>query len=184
MDCGVFLLFCGMSRISQQRYASDWKEKTHTKGWRSREKKKKTPSDTCAGYYSREVVPCCRGNQGSMICSPQRKRTHLERISCLWLLGGSSNNSHILASSHAAHSDLALLSSAYSRGPCSSLQPPTEEIWVYWCCANNTAQKYDCDYCVVRRLHKAVSQSLGKMFLNISEICIWHDVGGCGVILL
>lgn len=131
-----------------------------------------------------EVVPCCRGNQGSMICSVQRKRTHLERISCLWLHGGSSNNSHVLASSHAAHSDLALLSSAYSRGPCSSPQPPTEEIWVYWCCANNTAQKYDCDYCVVRRLHKAVSQSLGKMFLNISEISIWRGVGGRGVILL
>lgn len=42
MDCGVFLLFCGMSRISQQRYASDWKEKTHTKGLKEqRERKKK-----------------------------------------------------------------------------------------------------------------------------------------------
>ena len=107
-----------------------------------------------------------------------RKRTHLERISCLWLHGGSSNNSHVLGIfSHAAHSDLALQSSASNRGPCSSLQPPTEEeIGVYWCCANNTAQKYDCDYCVVPGLRKAVSQSLGKMFLNDSEICIWRPL--------
>lgn len=28
---------------------------------------------------------------------------------------------------------------------------------------------------ITPRLHKAVSQSLGKMFLNILEICTWHS---------
>lgn len=78
-----------------------------------------------------DVVPRCRGNRGSMSRSLQRKKTHLERISHLWLNVGSSYNSHVLASSQAAHSNLALLSTACSRGPCSSLQPPTEEIRVY-----------------------------------------------------
>lgn len=55
-------------------------------------------------------------------------KTHLVRISVFEVHKGSANNSHILAPFQAAHSDLALLSSVYSRGPFSSPQPPTEKM--------------------------------------------------------
>lgn len=85
-----------------------------------------------------KMAPHCHGNRGSMICSPHIKRTHLERISCLWLHGGSSNDSHVVSSSH---SNLALLNSVCSRGPCSSLQPPTEKVSEFTDAAPTTLHK-------------------------------------------
>lgn len=162
--------FSSFLRTSQRRHVSDRRLKS-TKN--QRERKKNTSKNVCClPCQTRFPVAIETRVLWSALCRVRRliwRGFHVSGCS-----GGSSNNSHVLSSSHAAHSNLALLSSASSRGPCSSSQPPTEEISEYTdAVATALHKKYDCDYCVVPRLHKALSQSLGKMFLNICEICSW-----------